>query len=110
VLREEMERLERVQFRDIDYADNFDVMASGVEVFDVPTLSSLSVAAASPLEGYSLSEGSSGLLRGRIPVPLSGDLEKLQALTIRDLDDDGVRVKREQIDLWEAWVQSGLMG
>lgn len=117
VLREEMERLERVELREIDYADNFDALAtaSGVEVFDgpldAPLLSSFSVAAGtSPPElRHSMSEGaSSALLRGRVTALRSGNLEKLRALTIQDLDDDGVQVQREQIGLWEAWVQSGL--
>lgn len=117
VLREEMERLARVELREIDYADHFDALAtaSGVEVFDgpldAPLLSSLSVAAGTspPEMRHSMSEGaSSALLRGRVTALRSGNLEKLRALTIQDLDDDGVQVQREQIGLWEAWVQSGL--
>jgi hypothetical protein len=117
VLREEMERLERVELREIDYADNFDALAtvSGVEVFDAlldaPNLSSLSVAAGtSPPETrqYVLERGWSAL-RGRIPTPLrSGHLEKQRGFTIQDLDDDGVQVQKEQIGVWEAWVHSGL--
>lgn len=121
VLRGEMERLERVELKEIDYEEHFDLLAtgSGVEVYDVPldaqldTLlsSSLSVATGTPLPRarHALGAEPSGVSRGVVSAPLrSGDLEKLLTLTIRDLDDDGVRVQREQVGLWEAWVHSGL--
>ncbi|KAJ5128816.1 hypothetical protein N7448_002529, partial [Penicillium atrosanguineum] len=121
VLREDMESLERAELREIDYAENFDLLASGsgVEVFDVPVdaqlgtilSSSLSVAAGTPpLEmRHALGAEPPGAFRGRVSVPLRPEnLEKLRALTVQDLDDDGVRVQREQVGLWEAWVHSGL--
>ncbi|KAJ6104541.1 hypothetical protein N7523_010861 [Penicillium sp. IBT 18751x] len=123
VLRGELERLERVELREIDYEENFDLLASGsgVEVFDVPlgaqpdTLlsSSVSVATGAPLPVVRNGLGAepAGVARGRLSAPWrSEDLEKLLTLTIHDMDDDGARVQREQVGLWEAWVQSGLSG
>jgi hypothetical protein len=121
VLREEIERLERVELREIDYAENFDRLSSvsGVEVFeapqdaqhDAPLLSSLSVAAGtSPPElRNALGAGPFGDFRRRGSAHLQSEkLEKLRGLTIQDLDDDGVRVQSEQVGFWEAWVHSGL--
>lgn len=121
VLREEMERLERVELREIDYAENFDRLSSvsGVEVFeapqdaqhDAPLLPSLSVAAGtSPPElRNTLGAGPFGDFRRRGSAHLRSEkLEKLRGLTIQDLDDDGVRVQNEQVGFWEAWVHSGL--
>ncbi|KAJ5532430.1 hypothetical protein N7494_008982 [Penicillium frequentans] len=119
VLREEMERLDRVELYDIDYADHFDTvsMTSGIEVFDAdlpaPAPSSLSVAAAASFpEQPWTSEPSSGsslfspLMHGR-RVPLSrASLEKLRSLSNDDLEDNGYIVQRDQIPLWTAWVLS----
>jgi hypothetical protein len=121
VLREEMERLERVELKEIDYAENFDLLSSvsGVEVFeapqdaqyDAPLLSSLSVAAGTspPEMRHAFGAGPFGGFRRRGSGHLRSEkLDKLRGLTIQDLDDDGVRVQRGQLGFWEAWVHSGL--
>lgn len=119
MLRVEMERLARLDLRDIDYAANFDARAidSGVEIFDPhpmsPVSSSVSVAAGTfaqerPLlpvfgaNGHLSALGSGGRLARR------GSLEKIRDLDAEELGDDGVRVCREEVHLWEAWVLAGL--
>ncbi|KAJ5459459.1 hypothetical protein N7530_011403 [Penicillium desertorum] len=117
VLREEMEQLERLVLKDIDYAAHFDsvFVSNGVEVFDDypagPVPSSLTVAAGtssaqSPTTTPLVSDGFPALLRER-QLPLRRtSLERLRALSSEDLGDDGVHVLREQMPLWEAWVLS----
>ena len=119
MLRAEMERLGRLDLHDIDYAANFDALAidSGVEIFDphpmAPVSSSVSVAAETfpperPLlhafgaNGHHSALGSGGRLARR------GSLEKIRGLDAEELGDDGVRVRREEVHLWEAWVLAGL--
>ncbi|CAI7586461.1 unnamed protein product [Penicillium viridicatum] len=118
VLREEMEQLERLVLRDIDYAAHFDSVAvsSGVEVFDdypagpVPSSFTLatgtSSAVQSPTTTPLASDRLPALVRGaRLPLRRTS-LERLRALSSEDLGDDGVHVLREQMPLWEAWVIS----
>ncbi|KAF3387733.1 hypothetical protein F1880_000787 [Penicillium rolfsii] len=121
MLRAEMERLTRLDLREIDYAANFDALAidSGVEIYDPhpvsPISSSLSVAAGtSPPERPLLPAfGTNGLwhhpalaLGGRLSRRRS--LDKVRNLTVEELGDDGMRVHRDQVHLWEAWVLSGM--
>ncbi|KAJ5631434.1 uncharacterized protein N7484_011534 [Penicillium longicatenatum] len=120
VLREEMERLDRVELYDIDYADHFDAlsMTSGIEVFDAdlpaPAPSSLSVAAITsfpeePPWGPGPASGSSYFSppTHERRVPLSrASLENLRCLSTDDLEDNGYIVQRDQVPLWAAWVLS----
>ncbi|KAJ5579847.1 uncharacterized protein N7459_005832 [Penicillium hispanicum] len=122
VLREEMERLERLKLREIDYETHFDALAvaTGVEVFDeawtdAPVPSSLSVAAGtSPSEAEGAAFGAAAsdayalpaLLRER-QLPLrQASMDKVRKLVTAELGDDGCIVHRDQISLWEAWVLS----
>jgi hypothetical protein len=135
MLRAEMEQLDRLDLRDIDYTSHFDALAttSGVEVFDdpgidtdadirpalpalLPPLSSLTLAArASPHSTESLPD------RDLAPSPTTTalfprhrrtssteilPLEKLRAMSADDVGDDGSHVRRDQLALWEAWVLS----
>ncbi|CAI7663672.1 unnamed protein product [Penicillium glandicola] len=118
VLHEEMEQLERLVLKDIDYAAHFDSVAvsNGVEVFDDypagPVPSSFTVATGtssgvqspttSPLEP----DGLPTSVRGRRLPLRRTSVERLRALSSEDLGDDGVHVLREQMPLWEAWVLS----
>lgn len=117
VLREEMDQLERLVLRDIDYAAHFDAVAvsNGVEVFDeypVPEPSSLTVAAGtasgvqSPATTPLGPDGSHAFVGGRCLPLRRASFERLRALSYEGLGDDGVHVLREQIPLWEAWVLS----
>ncbi|OOQ84820.1 F-box domain protein [Penicillium brasilianum] len=121
MLRTEMERLSRLDLREIDYATNFDALAidSGVEIFDPqpagPISSSVSVAAGtSSREGPLLPTfGTNGHHPGLIPggkLSRRRSLEKVRGLAAEELGDDGIRVHRDQVHLWEAWVLSGLRG
>lgn len=117
VLHDEMEQLERLDLRGIDYSIHFDtttVMANGVEgpenenhnqnqnlpspfLVDHHHPVLLSYDCCSP----------SCSLNCHHPLPLSeGVLRELRALTVDDLGDDGVAVGREQRSLWEAWVRA----
>ncbi|KAJ5175170.1 uncharacterized protein N7482_001047 [Penicillium canariense] len=117
VLRAEMERLVRLDMREIDYAENFDALTidSGVEVFDphpAPMASSVSVAAAtgtSPPESHiPAAFGGNGLpaLGRRLPLR-RGSFGKVRGLSVDELGDNGFRVQQDQVHLWEAWVLSG---
>ncbi|OQD84270.1 hypothetical protein PENANT_c013G09806 [Penicillium antarcticum] len=110
-LREEMDQLERLDLRDIDYAAYFDAVVganNGVEVFDdyplpvqVPSL--LDVAGAegeSVTSELGLGPDGPGVMGGYGRV----SIEKVWALGVGDLGDDGVHVLHEQMPLWEAWV------
>lgn len=117
VLRDEMEQLERLVLKDIDYAAHFDSVAvsNGVEVFDDypgPVPSSFTVATGTPSAGQSpttvplASDGFPSLVNGRRLPLRRTSLERLRALSSEDLGDDGVHVLPEQMPLWEAWVLS----
>ncbi|KAJ5859334.1 hypothetical protein N7534_004611 [Penicillium rubens] len=118
VLREEMEQLEWLVLKDIDYAAHFDSasVSNGVEVFDDypagPVPSSLTVAAGtssavhSPTTAPLASDGLPDLVAGRRLPLRRTSLGRLRALSSEDLGDDGVHVLREQMPLWEAWVLS----
>ncbi|KAF7714445.1 Uncharacterized protein PECH_002203 [Penicillium ucsense] len=117
-LRTEMEHLARLELREIDYAANFDALAidSGVEIFEPYTVhsltSSLSLATgtASPEGAVPPSFGSDVCsLIDSSPSPHSRELlERFRALDVKELGDDGARVHRDQVPLWETWVLSGV--
>jgi hypothetical protein len=118
MLRAEMERLARLDLREIDYAANFDALGidSGVEIFDPhptgPISSSVSVATGtSPPEAPLLATfGTNGHHRALVPGDRRRSWEKVRGLGVEELGDDGIRVYRDQVHLWEAWVLSGLRG
>ncbi|KAJ5731342.1 uncharacterized protein N7483_005850 [Penicillium malachiteum] len=118
VLRNEMERLDSVELREIDYTEHFDALArvDGIEVFDTPLSpsapSSISFAAGTTLSDQAFFSGI-GLGSGvpiahgrRIPIQRTS-LEKLHHLSTDDLGDSGIAVQREQVQFWAAWVLSG---
>lgn len=120
VLRDEMDHLGRLDLRDIDYTANFDALSvtSGVEVFDdahpaaASAPSSLSVAAGTSLPEFQPSQvfgpgpRSYAVVRGhRVPLRRAS-LEKMRGLASDELGDDGIKVRRDQVRLWEAWVLS----
>ncbi|KAJ6044895.1 uncharacterized protein N7446_003091 [Penicillium canescens] len=132
VLREEMDQLDRLDLREIDYAAYFDLVAvsNGVEVFDdydypapvqVHVPSSLTVAAGTGEEpGVVLSpatytplglglgpDGRPDLVCGKMGAFGQVSVEKVRTLGVEDLGDDGVHVLHEQMPLWEAWVLAG---
>ncbi|KAB8239652.1 F-box domain protein [Aspergillus alliaceus] len=113
VLHDEMDQVEHIYLRDIDYADHLDsdspntnghtstASPSVLSIVPEPTLSI-------PLQHT--------ILNGDYPsfAPCgstrrsfsAATLERLRALTANDLGDNGVSVRREQRLLWEAWVLS----
>lgn len=120
VLRDEMDHLGRVDLRDIDYTANFDAVSiiSGVEVFDdaqftaTSASSSLSVAAGTsppefqPSPVFGPGPDSYAVDRGpRVPLR-KVSIEKMRGLSSDELGDDGIKVRQNQIRLWEAWVLS----
>ncbi|KAE8382927.1 hypothetical protein BDV26DRAFT_194761 [Aspergillus bertholletiae] len=113
VLHSEMDQVERIYLRDIDYADHLDSdspdtnghasssSTSALSVVPEPTLT-LPPYHASFNADYPLSS-----LCGSTRQSFSETtLERLRALTADDLGDNGMRVRREQWLLWEAWVLS----
>ncbi|KAJ5090609.1 hypothetical protein N7532_009293 [Penicillium argentinense] len=108
MLRSEMDRLDCLELRGINYDAYLEDLATsaGVEVFDPAPLlpsppSSLSVVAAgtSPPDNPPL-------LRGDRMLDRSAMSEKVKGLSADELGDDGVRVRRGQERLWEAWALS----
>jgi hypothetical protein len=95
-----MGQLEHVELREIDYDP---------AVFDSvgPAPSPLAVAAGTVDVGC-VSEVP--VLRGRRGLLRRGSVEELEALGVEGLRDDGVRVMRRQLPLWEAWVLSSGVG
>lgn len=124
VLRDEMEQLERVDLRELDYASNFDARATttGVEVFDnhyhttttaggLP--SSVAVAASTAsTDAHSTPETTSlpGLSVQNTYKPGSAhdsSLERLRHIPITELGDNVSSVQADQLPFWEAWALSG---
>lgn len=104
VLHHEMEDLERVDLRDINYANHFDTEnMNGVEVPpDSPEEENAYVERRDGTTATILERPSEIEVRqGR---PLSA--EDLRMLTANDLGDNGVRVERQQWLLWERWAVS----
>jgi hypothetical protein len=124
-----MDQLDRLDLREIDYAAYFDLVAvsNGVEVFDdydyaapvqVHVPSSLTVAAGTEeVPGVVLSPatytplglglGPDGRVCGKMGTFGRVSVERVRALGVEDLGDDGVHVLHEQMPLWEAWVLAG---
>jgi hypothetical protein len=99
-----MKDLERVDLRDINYANHFDVEnMNGVEVPpDSPEEENAYVERRDGTTATILERPSEIEVRqGR---PLSA--EELRMLTANDLGDNGVRVERQQWLLWERWAVS----
>lgn len=111
VLREELV-LDHIELREIDYDNYFDsIVSTGMDVSNVgpvgvfgPGPSPLTVSAGTA------EVGSAGVpaLRGRRGLLRRDSVEKLRDLAVEDLGDDGVRVMRRQLPLWEAWVLSSM--
>ncbi|KAH2396600.1 hypothetical protein KXW92_004811 [Aspergillus fumigatus] len=122
-LREEMEQLERIDLHDIDYvrrtqsADHTNGSSSrhsngsgaGLGMIEaIPALSLVSHLPSGPPQPVTFDDDYMSLApRGtsRRSIP-KATMQKLRTLTVDDLGDDGVAVKREQIFLWEAWILS----
>ncbi|KAF4226354.1 hypothetical protein CNMCM6805_008333 [Aspergillus fumigatiaffinis] len=122
-LREEAEQLERIDLHEIDYvrrtqsADHTNGSSSrhsngngtGISIIEaIPALSLVSnLPSGSPqpvtFDDDYMSLAPRGTSRRSIP---KATMQKLRTLTVDDLGDDGLAVKREQIFLWEAWVLS----
>jgi hypothetical protein len=122
-LREETEQLERIDLHEIDYvrrtqsADHTNGSSSrhsngndtGIGIIEaIPALSLVSnLPSGSPqpviFDDDYMSLAPRGTSRRSIP---KATMQKLRTLTVDDLGDDGLAVKREQIFLWEAWVLS----
>ena len=97
-----MVQLEHLELREIDYARFDDVVDGPVG----PAPSSLFVAG-----GTEVGPGSEvPVLRGRRGLLRRSSVEKLGGLGVEDLRDDGIRVMRRQLPLWEAWVLSSTRG
>ena len=119
VLRDETERLDRVELREIDYTEHFDALArvDGIEVFDHLPLaappSSISFAAGAdpfitlPPLGPGINLPPIQNTIKRVSVPRSSR-EKLRTLSVDELGDNGCVVQRDQAQFWAAWVMSGL--
>ncbi|KAB8070154.1 hypothetical protein BDV29DRAFT_194300 [Aspergillus leporis] len=113
VLHDEMDQVERISLRDIDYAGHFDsdypstnghvstVSTPVLPVVSEPTLA-LPLSRTSFNADY-LSFAPCGSTRRSFS---EATLEKLRALTADDIGDNGVNVRHEQRLLWEAWVLS----
>ncbi|KAF7597263.1 hypothetical protein BBP40_008105 [Aspergillus hancockii] len=113
VLHEEMDQVERIYLRDINYAAHFDsdtpntnghISTASTPVLSVvpePTLA-LPLSRASFSADF-LSFAPCGSTRHSFS---EATLEKLRALTADDLGDNGMNVRHEQRILWEAWVLS----
>ncbi|KAJ5734468.1 hypothetical protein N7493_003254 [Penicillium malachiteum] len=112
VLRNEMERLDRLELREIDYAEHFDALArvDGIEVFDRPlSPPALSFSDQAFFSGIGLGSAVPIAHGRRIPMQRTS-LERLRHLSKDDLGDSGIAVQSEQVQFWAAWVLSGFQG
>ncbi|KAE8357622.1 hypothetical protein BDV27DRAFT_82841 [Aspergillus caelatus] len=112
VLHDEMDQVERIYLRDIDYADHLDSVSpdtnghastsstSVLSIVPEPTLALPYQATFNADYPYFSPCGSTRRSFSETT------LEQLRALTADDLGDNGVSVRREQRLLWEAWVLS----
>lgn len=114
VLANEMDHLGRLDLREIDYAAYFDAafISAGVEIYDPipialpsPSSSAVSVAAdpSPPYSPDSLSNMPVQNFHDQNPFN-RGMFEKVRGLSVDELGDDGIHVRRDQEQLWEAWV------
>ncbi|KAA8648982.1 F-box domain protein [Aspergillus tanneri] len=121
VLRDEMDLLERIDLREINYAAHFDADqpmnghghggggGDGIPSPDAPILSVVAQPTADPLPSATAlnTDYLSFAPRGNTRRSFSdATLEKLRLLTVDDLGDNGVSVRRGQQIFWEAWVLS----
>ncbi|KAL5359126.1 hypothetical protein BJX96DRAFT_183573 [Aspergillus floccosus] len=116
VLHDEMDHLDRVDLRDINYAGYLDALdfpnghaypqaqahappLPGI-VLDIPqpALSASSSSSSSPSSAAAQSYGNNR------PSLTPATLDRLRSLTADDLGDNGVSVGCGQNSLWEAWV------
>ena len=102
-LRNEMEQLECLDLRGIDYASHFDSMAAAnaVEGHENGNQTPDHY----PVLGYDYL-GRPWVLNGHA-LPLPEDMARaLRALAVDDMGDNGISVGREQRSAWEAWVRA----
>ncbi|PWY86029.1 F-box domain protein [Aspergillus heteromorphus CBS 117.55] len=117
VLHDEMDHLEHINLREIDYTNHFDASAianpsangNAAGGSQTPTLAIVvqPIPDLPPhkavLNGDYLSFAPAGSTRHSLP---DATLEQLRGMTVDELGDDGVRVRYEQRRFWEAWVLS----
>lgn len=103
VLRDELDRLDRLELRDIDYSSRLSANGNGdtppttIPSRDLPTPDP------APMPQDLLSFARKPTPPRRLPDgAMSWD--ELRGLSPDQLGDDGVVVKRERIPLWEAWA------
>jgi hypothetical protein len=101
VLHHEMEELERVDLRDINYAKHF----------DAENLNGVEVPPGSPEREVEREDGTTSTIVERpseigVRPGRSLSAEELRMLTANDLGDNGVRVEHQQWLLWERWAVS----
>ncbi|KNG82864.1 F-box domain protein [Aspergillus nomiae NRRL 13137] len=113
VLHDEMDQVECIYLRDIDYADHLD--SDSPDTNGHASTSSTSVLSVVPEPTLALPPYRTSFTVDYPPFSPCGStrrsfsettLERLRALTVDDLGDNGVSVRREQGLLWEAWVLS----
>ncbi|KAJ5580593.1 hypothetical protein N7450_006894 [Penicillium hetheringtonii] len=114
VLDTEMDHLDRLYLREIDYAAYFDAAftSAGVEIYDPipialpsPSSSTVSVAAGpSPPSSPDLFSNMLVQTHYNQNSFYHGLFEKVRGLSVDELGDDGIHVRRDQEQLWEAWV------
>ncbi|OJJ44570.1 hypothetical protein ASPZODRAFT_71159 [Penicilliopsis zonata CBS 506.65] len=110
VLHDEMERLERLDLREIDYAKHLDAPSS--DPVDTSLLPSTTTASAdrdtthdTDLQEIIIDDYLRLPWQDNPPRTLSpATVAKLRALGVHELGDNGAYVRREQRVLWEAWV------
>jgi hypothetical protein len=101
MLHGEMDQLERVDLREIDYASHFDgETMNGIEVPGSPSDTSQ--------EETHSHHDLQAVQQDNLQTCGNGGLsiEELEMLTVESLGDNGVMVERHQWPLWEAWVVS----
>ncbi|GFF29078.1 conserved hypothetical protein [Aspergillus udagawae] len=122
-LREETEQLERIDLHEINYvrrtqpADHTNGSNSSYSngngtvvntIEAIPALSIVTNLPSGPPQPVAFDDDYMSLApRGTSARSIPGaTMQKLRTLTVDDLGDDGLAVKREQIFLWEAWILS----
>ncbi|KAL4891022.1 hypothetical protein BDV59DRAFT_76546 [Aspergillus ambiguus] len=114
VLHDEMDRLDRLDLRHINYASHFvdplDFPAGHLQDYTLPPAPAVLPPPAVALNIPSSSAAAAAAV-GSVPVRgnarralTPATLDRLRSLAADDLGDNGVSVGREQGPLWEAWV------
>lgn len=106
ILHDEMEQLDRLDLHEIDYAGHFDTAKLTNGVVGDASSSSLAVVDHDPVLVSGVRRHFPFLNGQQRPSLSEAKLEKLRALTVDELGDDGVAVTQEQRVLWEAWVNA----